>query len=291
MFIARAIESTIESAISHFPCVLITGPRQVGKSTLLRNKYENNGFSYVSLDDTLAKSLAKNDPRTFLAIHPWPLIIDEAQKAPELFPEIEKIINECRSLEGNKNTAGMFILSGSTRHTLFESAEESLAGRIAIIDMDALSLSEIVERDNMVFLSDITSIAQRKTSPQYELDNIFDLIVRGSLPQLYDDPDTPTSMFYSSYVTTYLEKDLREILEVKDDVKFMNFMQLLASNTGEELIYDSYAKTIGVKSATIKSWVSALVKTGIIYLLQPYNEESITKRIVKDQKCIFSTPV
>lgn len=285
--IHRCIIEIIENARKHFPCVLVTGPRQVGKSTLIRNVYEGNGYHYVSLDDALERNLAVGDPRTFLSIHPWPVVIDEAQKAPELFPEIERIINEERSLKGNKQSAGMFIITGSSRHQLLEKAEESLAGRVGIVNMDALSISEILGRENLPFLTNIVKIASRKVDSSFEFDRIFDYVVRGGLPQLYDDPDTPRNIFFSSYITTYIEKDLREILDVKDEIKFVNFMKLLASNTGQELIYDNYANEIGVEAKTIKAWVSALNKTGIIYLLYPYNEQSIKKRIVKRPKMYF----
>ena len=163
MMITRHILKTIEAARRHFPCVLVTGPRQVGKSTLLRNVYEGNGYHYVSLDDSLERSLAVGDPRTFLAVHPWPVVIDEAQKAPELFPEIERLINDERSLKGNQASSGMFILSGSFRHQLLEAAEESLAGRVGIIHMDSLSISEIADRDNLPFLTDIRMVSARNS--------------------------------------------------------------------------------------------------------------------------------
>lgn len=285
--IDRSILRIIEQARQHFPCVLVTGPRQVGKTTLLRRTYEGSGYRYVSLDDTLEKNLAKSDPRTFLSVHPWPVVIDEAQKAPELFPEIERIINDERSLKGNRLSSGMFILTGSTRHQLLEAAEESLAGRVGIINMDALSISEIVSRENMPFLSDLSRIPERTADQSFAYDSIFDYVVKGCLPQLYDDPETPKDIFFSSYVSTYMEKDLKEILAVRDEIRFFNFIRLLASNTGQELIMDTYAKEIGVTVSTIKSWISALYKTGIIYFLQPYNEHSVAKRIIKRPKLYF----
>ena len=284
--ITRSIQKTIEKVRQHFPCVIITGPRQVGKSTLVRNGYETRGYHYVSLDDTLERNLAKSDPRTFLFLHPWPVIIDEAQKAPELFPEIERIVNEERSRRGNRSAAGMFIITGSSRHQLLDAAEDSLAGRVGIVNMDGLSISEIAGRDNVPFLSGRT-ISSARIDSSFVLERVYDYIVKGSLPQLYDDPDTPRDVFFSSYVSTYIEKDLREILAVKDEMKFVNFMRLLASNTGQELIYDSYAKEIGIDIKTVKLWISALSKTGIVYLLQPYNELSIAKRIVKRPKMYF----
>ena len=265
----------------------MTGPRQVGKSTLLRNVYESKGYSYVSLDDVANRALAVNDPKTFFSMYSSPLIIDEAQKAPELFPELERIVNEARIQKGNKESSGMYILTGSTRHTLLENAEESLVGRCSIISMWPLSLSEILNRSNQPLFSNIQSVNQRSKDSNIKFDEFFDYIIRGFLPLLYDDPAMDISMFYSAYVSTYLEKDLKEILKVKNELKFINFMKLLASNIGQELMYENYARDIRVDKNTIKSWVSALAKTGIIYLVQPYNERSIKKRIVKRPKMYF----
>ena len=281
--IDRHIADTIEETRKHFPVVIVTGPRQVGKTTLLINMYEDKGYNYVSLDDTLERSLAISDPRTFLEVHPYPLIIDEAQKAPELFDEIERIVNGKRSKEGNAKASGMYILTGSTRHLLLEKAEESLAGRCGIISMWPLSISEIMDRENNFFLSDLKKINKRA-----DIDfDVFEYICRGSLPQLYDDKETSRDIFYSSYISTYLEKDVREILNVYDIVKFTNFFKLLASNIGQEVIYEYYAKDLGIDKNTIKSWIGVLVKTGVVYLIQPYNEQSITKRIIKRPKMYF----
>lgn len=284
--ITRNLEKIFEETRQHFPCVLLTGPRQVGKSTFLRNKYENHGYSYVTLDDGRNRNMAIHDPKTFLEAHPWPVIIDEAQYATELFPEIESIINEQRSVHGNKEASGMFILTGSTRHQLLEAAEESMAGRVGIVDMDALSISEILDRNNLPFLTDIPKYISR-CEKQMSFDKIYTYILKGSLPQLYDDPDTPRNVFYSSYISTYLEKDLKEAIEVKNQMVFLSFLELLASNTGEELIYETYSRSIGIASTTVKDWVSALEKTGIVYLVHPYIETSIVKRMVKRPKLYF----
>lgn len=285
--INRHIESVINNAIQHFPCVMLTGPRQVGKSTLLRNIYEGHPYSYVSLDDTLEMNLADSDPRLFLQRHPYPVIIDEAQKAPGLFVELERVINDVRSKKGNKAAAGMFIISGSTRHDLMDRAEESLAGRVGIISMDSLSISEIADDKNVAFLSDDQLSSIRKAQELYPGDKIFEIIASGNLPQLFDDPDTDKNIFFSSYISTYMEKDLENFVAIQDENTFINFLRLLASNTGEELIYDNYAKAIGIAATTVKIWVSALEKTGIITLIQPYYEQSITKRIVKRPKMYF----
>lgn len=285
--INRHIKTQINEAIKHFPVVIVTGPRQVGKSTLLYNEFVKSGYNYVSLDDISERNLAINSPKTFLDNNPCPLIIDEAQKAPELFDEIEKNINQVRLKKGNKAAAGMYIISGSTRHMLLEKAEESLAGRCAIISMFPLSIAEIYKNDNHSFLSDLSEINKRTKKTGLELDKIYKLIIKGFLPFLYDDKKANTSLFYSSYINTYLEKDLRDILDISDELKFINFFKLLASNVSQELVYDNYSKDVGVDSKTIKAWISALVKTGVVYLIEPYNENSIKKRIVKRPKLYF----
>lgn len=281
----RSIEKTILESLKHYPILLLSGPRQVGKSTLLYNLLTNKGYSYVSLDDQLELMMAKNDPRTFLASHPTPLIIDEAQKASELFIELERIVNEKRLKEGDSKANGMYVLSGSQRKQLIDDSKESLAGRVCILDMTNFSLSEIYSRNNIPFSLDVTNINSRIL--KLNEDEIYKLIFRGFFPALYNDKDQNINLFYSSYLSTYLSRDLKEITEIQDEVKFYSFLKLLASNTGEELIYDNYSKQIGVATNTIKNWISTLIRTQIIYLVEPYNENSITKRIVKRPKMYF----
>lgn len=285
--IERNIEQIIKDTISHFPIVLVTGPRQIGKSTLLYNSFLSKGYSYISLDDSLVLAMAKNDPRTFLEINKAPLIIDEAQKAPELFPELERIVNESRLKLGDSKSNGLYILSGSQRKKLLDNSKESLSGRVAILDMSNLSINEIFNRKNTPFEVNIDKISDRVNNFYIDETKAFELIVRGFFPILLTDNEMKTQTFYSSYITTYLEKDLKELITINDEIKFINFLKLLASNTGEELIYDNYSKQVGVSTNTIKSWISVLVITGIIYLVEPYNENSIVKRIVKRPKMYF----
>lgn len=285
--IERHIKTVIDYSIKHFPCVILTGPRQVGKSTLLTEKYDGKGFSYVTLDNTADRLLAQNDPKTFLSIHPYPLIIDEAQKATQLFEEIEYIINEKRRLEGNSAANGMYILSGSSRRDLLEKAKESLAGRAALLDMSPLSFGEIIVRENQPFLPDPKTIAKRINNIDLNQNALLDLIVKGQMPELYADEGLRGSVFYSSFINTYLDKDVRDEIELKDESKFYNLLVLVASLTGQELNYDNLAKQVGVSATTIKAWISIMAKTGIIHLLQPYYEESWTKRVVKTPKIYF----
>ena len=287
IMIERHIKEVIDYSLKHFPCVVLTGPRQVGKTTLLTEKYDGKGFSYVTLDNTPDRLLAQNDPKTFLSIHPYPLIIDEAQKATQLFEEIEYIINEKRRHEGNDAANGMFILSGSSRIDLLEKAKESLAGRVAFLDMSPLSLSEIYGRDNLPFIPDPKILSKRINNISLNQDELLDLIVKGQMPELYADKGIRGSIFYSSFISTYLDKDIRAEIDLKDESKFYNLIVLLASLTGQELNYDSLSKQVGVTAMTIKSWISVMAKTGIVHLLQPYYEESWTKRIVKTPKIYF----
>lgn len=285
--IERHITKAIDFAIEHFPCTVLTGPRQVGKTTLLDKKYRTKGFSYVTLDNSADRLLAKNDPKSFLELHPCPLIIDEAQKAVELFPELEHLINEKRRLEGNDSANGMYILSGSSRRDLLEKAKESLAGRAAILDMSSLSINEIYDRENTPFVPNVSIFSKKLKQKVLSQDEILKLIVKGQLPALYDDQTLQSPIFYSSYIDTYLDKDIKEQIELKDELKFYNLLTLVASLTGQELVYENLAKQVGVSANTIKSWISIMSKTGVICLLQPYYEESWTKRVVKRPKIYF----
>ena len=285
--IERHITKAIDFAIEHFPCTVLTGPRQVGKTTLLDKRYRNKGYSYITLDNSADRLLAKNDPKSFLEKYSFPLIIDEAQKAVELFPELEHIINEKRRLEGNNSANGMYILTGSSRKDLLEKAKESLAGRVAILDMLNLSIDEIYKRDNTPFIPDVSSLSKKLDQKVLSQNEVLELMVKGQLPELYDDDKLQNPIFYSSYIDTYLEKDIKEQIELKDELKFYNLLTLVASLTGQELVYENLAKQIGVSANTIKSWISIMVKTGVIYLLQPYYEMSWTKRIVKRPKIYF----
>lgn len=285
--IKRHIKEVIDYSIKHFPCVILTGPRQVGKSTLLTEEYDGKGFSYVTLDNTTDRLLAQNDPKTFLAIHPYPLIIDEAQKATQLFEEIEYVINEKRRIEGNASANGMYILSGSSRKDLLEKAKESLGGRATLLDMSPLSLSEIFNRPNQPFVSEPKIISKRLNDYKLNQGDVLDLIVKGQMPELYDDSGLRGPIFYSSFINTYLEKDVRDEVKLKDEAKFYNLLILVASLTGQELNYDNLAKQVGASATTIKALISILEKTGIVHLLQPYYEESWTKRVVKTPKIYF----
>ena len=283
--IKRTIKEQVIYCIKNKPVTLITGARQVGKSTLCFELKEELGFNYVTLDNLRDRTDAINDPEYFLQKHKCPLIIDEIQYAPKLFDVIESIVNNEKMVKG-KNS-GMFILTGSQSFDLIKGVSQSMAGRVTILKMPQLSTSEIYGQEETKFEIDINKMADRVKHFHLSQDELFKLIVRGMYPELYDNKNMRTSKFYSDYVNTYIERDVSQLINIKDKLKFQNFMEVLSSLTGQELVYDSIAKVIGVKVGTIQSWISVLITSEIIYLLQPYNEYSITKSI-KRPKIYFT---
>lgn len=283
--INRTIYNQIELSIKTKPVTLITGARQVGKSTIAL-LFKEKGFNYVSLDSSRERELAKKDPEMFLSLHPWPLIIDEVQRAPELFNAIEEIVNN-EKIKKNDNY-GMYILTGSQIYKLMNGVTESLAGRVSIIHMMPLSRNEIISRKEPMFNFDIIETQKRANKNPLNPIDLFNIIVKGFYPELYNNKLLQVQKFYSDYVETYIERDVSEIINVKDKLQFRRFMELIASLTGQELIYDNIAKTIGVDKKTIMSWLSVLIAGDIVYLLEPYSEISITKRIIKRPKLYFS---
>lgn len=283
--IDRTILKQIELSVKTRPVTLITGARQVGKSTLAQ-LFMKKGFSYVSLDSSRERELAIKDPELFLDTHPWPLIIDEIQYAPGLFDALECVVNK-EKMKRNDNY-GMYIITGSQMYQLMRGVTQSMAGRISIIHMPPLSRNEIIKREEPVFSFDILKISDRSKMSPLTVDELFQDIVHGYYPELYSNPLLTPEKFYSDYLETYLERDVSEILKLKDKMTFMHFMELLASLTGEELVVDNISKVLGVDNKTVKSWLSVLLAGDIIYLLEPYSEISITKRIVKRPKIYFS---
>ena len=283
--IKRHIYDQIVNSIKSKPVTLITGARQVGKSTIAF-EFEKMGYSYVSLDNARERETARKDPDLFLQLHPWPVIIDEVQKAPELFESIEEIVNnEKRKRIDNY---GMFILTGSQSYKLMKGVTESLAGRVSIIHMMPLSRNEILGRDEPVFDFDLKNIQKRANDNPLTVIELFDNIVKGFYPELYSNSRLNLQKFYSDYVETYIERDVSDLVNVKDKFLFIHFMELVASLTGEEIVYDNIAKILGVDKKTVMSWLSILIAGNIVYLLEPYNEMSIAKRIVRRPKLYFT---
>ena len=279
MYIARHIEKTIEKSFSAFPAVLITGPRQVGKSTLLLNKFKN--IPNVTLDNPLQLLSLRQDPVEFFKLHGFPLILDEVQRAPECFSVLKYMIDSDRR-------AGMYILTGSQKYALMKGVSESLAGRIGIIDMLGLSDREIYEDPfDLPFLptSDYLLARRPKTAPSIQ--NLWERIHRGSMPELYSNKNMDWEQYYAAYVNTYIERDVKQLGAVGDTLAFTQFMTALASRTGELLNAASLARDVGVDGKTVKRWLSILQASNIIYLLQPFSL-NINKRVIKTPKVYFT---
>lgn len=283
--INRTIYKYILETIQNKPVTVITGARQVGKTTLCTEIEKDLGFDYVSLADPLERNAAKEDPSAFLSLHPYPCIIDEIQKAPELFEYLEGVVDAAIK-KGHKH--GLYVLTGSQAYKLMAGVTESMSGRVGLISMSPLSLNEILSIEEKPFEINLESNNNKSKLISLETLDLYGYVVRGFYPELYDNTNLKTSNFYSDYLETYLARDVSDIIELKDKQKFINLMCILASLTGQELIYDNLAKEIRVDRKTIENWISVLLMGDIIHLLQPYNEQSMVKRITKRPKIYFS---
>lgn len=276
MYYQRTLSSVIEKATKSFKVVLITGPRQVGKSTLFEKLMEP-GRTKVSLDDFDVLTLAKQDPNLFFQTYKPPLLIDEVQKAPELLVQIKKIVDAT-------DEKGLFWLTGSQKFTLMKNVSESLAGRVAVLDLQGLSQSEKLKNpDRGIFVPDMPLQTKR---PIWSAKETFKVIHTGSYPQLFDGI-TDWELYYKSYVDTYLMRDVKDIVQLGNELTFLRFLKVLAPLTAQQLNYANLARNIDVAPNTVKNWVNILQTLGIIYLLQPYFENNIGKRLVKSPKVYF----
>ncbi|QEH50222.1 ATP-binding protein [Aggregatibacter actinomycetemcomitans] len=276
MYLSRQIQPLVGRLLKQFPAVLVTGARQVGKSTLL--KHIAKDYAYLTLDDPLLLEQAKQEPRLFFLNHAGNVILDEVQYAQELFSLLKLEIDKQQ-----KN--GMFLLSGSQAFELMQNVSETLAGRIAILKLQGLSLREILNVEfYLPFIPSRDYLASREKmlkSPE----NIWQIIHKGDMPRLYQQ-ETDWEIYYSSYVSTYIERDVRQLTNITNTTDFTRFMVALASRSGELLNYSNVAQEVGVSNETIKRWTAILQTSGIIYLLQPYSNNHL-KRTIKTPKIYF----
>ena len=274
-YIERAITPVIKQRVAASKCFLLIGARQVGKSTLVNHEF--SGFSRANFDDRLTRLQAKEEPGLFFLNNPSPLFIDEVQKENSILEEIKKIVD-------GSDSRGQFILSGSGKLELMKGVSESLAGRISIMELSALSLREIKGISfNRHFIPSADYLEQREKE-LISYDGIWEIIHKGSYPELYD-VERDWQDYYSSYVATYLERDINELISA-DSLTFMKFMTSVAARTGEILNYANIASEVGTSEPTIKSWISILERTGIVYVLQPYSASALT-RAIKSPKIYF----
>ncbi|MCR5374532.1 MAG: ATP-binding protein [Lachnospiraceae bacterium] len=275
-YIKRTIEDVVEHSAKTFKCVLITGARQTGKSTLMKHLHPN--VKQVSFDDPFVAEQAKNNPEMFLSLNEPPVFLDEIQHVPSLFRYIKQSSDD-------HDAKGLYYLPGSQPFKLMELVSDSLAGRVAIIELPPLSLREIMKSNyTKPFLPTMEYVKDRNkeaTNPN----NIWEIIHHGGYPEM-QNPDMDWAMFFASYVKTYLERDVRELAAVQDLDAFRRFMVACAARTGQMLNYANIAEEVGKDANTIKNWISILEASGIIYILEPFANSAL-KRAIKTPKLYF----
>ncbi|MCU0577856.1 MAG: ATP-binding protein [Desulfobacterota bacterium] len=281
MYCRRTLESFIVPAGKQFPVLLVTGARQVGKTTFLRHA-AGDARTYVTLDDPLALDLAVRDPALFLQRFPPPVLIDEIQYAPGLLPHIKMAVD-------SSETPGQFWLTGSQHFHLMKGISESLAGRVGILQLLGLSRRELVKRheESRPFLP-TPSIIEDMTAGMVglTLKELYRIIWRGSFPAVALHDEMDRDLFYRSYVQTYLQRDVRDLAKVGDEMAFLRFLRASAARSGLLLNLAELARDAGVAFNTAKSWLSILQASGIVHLLEPFSA-NITKRLVKTPKLYF----
>jgi predicted AAA+ superfamily ATPase len=282
-YITRDIESLIGETTQEYSVLLVTGPRQVGKSTMLKHlmSQETTAREQITLDDLATRTLAKNDPGMFFQLHKPPLLVDEVQYAPELFTEIKKMIDAGAP-------AGSFWLTGSQQFKLMKLAEETLAGRIAILPLSSLSQHELYGTDkNQPFSVGLDILKERaKHYKSVGARELYARMYRGAMPALASGKYSNISIFYSSYLQTYIERDVRELSGDIDALEFLAFMTATASRCSCMLNVQAIANDIGERPEKVKKWLGLLEKSGIIFYLHPYSNNQL-KRTVKAPKLYF----
>ena len=274
MYIKREIEPTIDAMLKQGKVVLVTGARQVGKTTVLKQRLGND-FNYVSMENPRDYLLAKEDAVLFFESKTLPLIIDEVQRVPELFSPIKWVVDQSEE-------KGRIVLTGSQTYHLMKGVSESLAGRIRILEMPGLSLRELSGNSSNPHPYIPEVMADSLNSP---LTDVWDLIHRGSMPEL-QDPNIDWDLFYTDYVAAYLERDVRELVNVKNEAKFYSFMVACAARTGQLLNASDIANTVDVDHKTVKAWLSVLQASNIVRVIEPF-WPNIDKRLTKTPKIFF----
>ena len=274
----RLAENAIKKQEKMFKTILVTGARQVGKTTLLKNM--NPNMNYITLDDMILNQSAVEEPELFLKANKPPIIIDEIQYAPNLLRYIKMVVD-------NSEKKSLYYLTGSQQFHLMKDVSESLAGRVGILNLLGLSLREIKEIEfNEPFLPTEEYLSKRKKHvKEISYNEIWNIIHKGSMPALYQE-ESDVDMFYAMYVSTYIERDVRSLTQVGDTLSFLKFMTALASRIGQLLNLNSIANEVGITIPTAQRWLSILVASNIVYVLEPYYN-NIMKRAVKTPKVYF----
>ena len=283
MYITRHMEKPVMELNEQYPVLLLTGPRQVGKTTMLEHliEVEGKGRKKVSLDDLTLRELAKTDPKMFFQLYQPPLLIDEVQYAPELFPYIKIMVDE-------RHHPGDFWLTGSQLFKMMEGVQESLAGRVALLHLSPLSQSEIMKRPpEPPFSLELPLLSERQNGRQMlNTPEVFQRIHQGGMPALVTGTYSNASIFYSSYIDTYMERDVRRLSNDIDSLKFLRFLRSVAARTSQQVNYKGIADDAEIDQTTAKNWLHVLEALGIIFLLEPYSN-NVLKRTVSTPKLYF----
>ena len=280
-YIHRTLERKFLKMSSFFKAVLVTGARQVGKTTMLKHLAENENRTYVSMDNQMARALAKTDPVLFFQMYKPPIIIDEIQKAPELFEQIKIMCDET-------DERGLFWLTGSQQYHMISNIRETLAGRIGILELYSLSKNET---DNIIFPNELDFtldclLERQKVSGKNDITDIFDHIWKGGMPAALNADEEQRQEYFNSYIETYLMRDVSEEGGITDTVRFRRFLNACAALTAEQVNYSTLAEAADISQPTAKAWLLLLESLGIIYLLKPFANNEI-KRLAKTPKLYF----
>lgn len=279
MYYERTIEKTLRSINDTFPVLLLTGPRQVGKTTLL-NKMAAENRKAVSLDSPTVRALAKNEPELFLQRYTPPVLIDEIQYAPELLNHIKVYVDKHK-------VRGDFWLTGSQTFHMMKHVTESLAGRVGVVRMLGLSNGEIMGNHFTSFTIEPREMIYRmEKAPVMNINELFSRIFRGSMPRLYEAANTNRDEYFESYLETYISRDVRDLTQIADELSFLNFIGIAAARTATNVNYDTLANEAGISAPTAKQWLSVLVSSGLVALIQPFSNNAL-KRVIKSPRMYF----
>lgn len=281
MYYSRHLEPVVARIAKRKPVIVLTGARQVGKSTMLKEVYHD--INYITLNRPLVRESAKENPSLFFDVNKPPIIVDEIQKAAELFDYIKDIVDE-------EKKKGQFYLTGSQSMKLMKNVSDSLAGRAGIIKMLGLSIRELAGIKNRSPFLPVTAHMEVMDKSQIHFDytKLISTIHKGFFPELHETESDlhDWSDYYSSYFQTYIEKDIKDVLNIQDESAFIKFVKAVASLTGEMLNMTTIAEMCGKDVKTVRAWLSALESSGLVYLLEPY-ANNFSKRLVKTPKLYF----
>ncbi len=292
MYLTRSLEKKINEIKNQYCCITIYGARQVGKSTMVDKLFPDN-INYITLDNIEYRAKANKDPKTFLENFELPLIIDEVQKATPLFDEIKIIIDKEKkdALKEDREPRLLFILTGSNRFELQSKVSESLAGRTALFELTPLSLAELNHIDANIFDAKIDMLKEKyKKIDANKLyltrKKIYERIFNGGMPEYALNINKDKETFFRSYIATYIEKDVKQVIATSSEGDFLRFLEYMALRTAQQIEYSDISRNLGIDTRTVKNWISILVSSGLAITLSSY-AKNLSNRITKMEKFYF----